>query len=306
MRILLTGATGFLGSHIAETLLRHEVKLMIVKRKTSSLDYCAAFINDVQIVDLDESFWISQVCSFSPEIIIHSAWTGVVSNYRNDWQIQLSNVEFVNSLLYIAEKCNIAKFIALGSQAEYGEVDGIVSESEGLYPVNNYGRIKTLLSRVIGSFCDLHGIDWFWLRIFSVYGERESNQWLIPSVINKILADEKGMDFTLGQQKYAYLYVKDLAGAVAKVCFQNATRGIYNISASVTIELRELIKSLRDKLNPNFELRFGTLPYRSNQSMLVQGDISKFVKSFGQFEHTPLNTGIDYTIAYYKKQYEII
>lgn len=40
--------------------------------------------------------------------------------------------------------------------------------------------------------------------------------------------------------------------------------------------------------------------------MLVQGDISKFVKSFGQFEYTPLNTGIDYTIAYYKKQYEII
>lgn len=116
-----------------------------------------------------------------------------------------------------------------------------------------------------------------------------------------------GMDLTLGQQRYAYLYVKDFANAIMKVCSSGeAPKGVYNLSSSAAIELRVLLEHLRDRLNPAFELRFGALPYRAGQPMLVQGDVSKFVKSFGGFENTPLNTGLEYTITYYKKQHESI
>lgn len=306
MKILLTGATGFLGSHIAEALLVNGVNLMITKRSISSLNNCASFIDHVQVINLDNSIWISQACSFNPDIIIHSAWTGVLSDNRDDWPIQLSNIDFMNSLLYIAEKSNVSKFIALGSQAEYGDFNGIVSENNGLFPINGYGYVKSMASRMVGSFCDLRGIDWYWLRVFSVYGERESNQWLIPSLLNNMLDNMVGMDLTLGQQRYAYLYVKDFVNAIMKVCYGEAPKGVYNLSSSTAIELRVLLEHLRDKLNPVFELRFGALPYRANQPMLVQGDVSKFVKSFGRFENTSLSTGLEYTITYYKEQHESI
>ncbi|MCY6294831.1 NAD(P)-dependent oxidoreductase [Bacteroides fragilis] len=166
MKILLTGATGFLGSHIAEALLANDVNLMITKRSMSSLNNCTSFIDHVQVINSDNPIWISQACSFSPDIIIHSAWTGVLSGNRDDWPVQLSNIDFMNSLLYIAEKSNVSKFIALGSQAEYGDFDGIVSENAGLFPVNSYGYVKSMVSRMVGSFCDLRGIDWYWLRVF--------------------------------------------------------------------------------------------------------------------------------------------
>lgn len=306
MKILLTGATGFLGSHIAEALLANDVNLMITKRSMSSLNNCTSFIDHVQVINSDNPIWISQACSFSPDIIIHSAWTGVLSGNRYDWPVQLSNIDFMNSLLYIAEKSNVSKFIALGSQAEYGDFDGIVSENAGLFPVNSYGYVKSMVSRMVGSFCDLRGIDWYWLRVFSVYGERESNQWLIPGLLTNMLDNMAGMDLALGQQRYAYLYVKDFANAVMKVCSGKAPCGVYNLSSSTAIELRVLLEHLRDRLNPAFELRFGALPYRAGQPMLVQGDVSKFVKSFGHFENTPLNAGLEYTITYYKKQHESI
>lgn len=96
MKILLTGATGFLGSHIAEALLANDVNLMITKRSMSSLNNCTSFIDHVQVINSDNPIWISQACSFSPDIIIHSAWTGVLSGNRYDWPVQLSNIDFMN------------------------------------------------------------------------------------------------------------------------------------------------------------------------------------------------------------------
>lgn len=306
MRILLTGATGFLGSHIAEALLEQRAELMITQRRSSSVENCISFIDNVQIIYSDVPNWISQACSFCPDIIVHSAWAGVFSTNRDNWNQQLSNVDVMNHLLYIAQKCKVSKFVALGSQAEYGNFNGIISEEENLSPVTYYGYVKTFISRMLSSFCNLHGIDWFWLRVFSVYGERESDKWLIPGLIKSMLTHQDGIDLTPGEQKYAYLYVKDLALAVAKVCFQSGPQGIYNISSSTSIELRKLIEHLRDALSPSFELRFGALPYRLDQSMLIEGDTSKFVKAFGSFEVTSLKVGLERVIHYYKKQYEII
>lgn len=175
MKILLTGATGFIGSHIAEILLSNGFELILTKRSQSSLFNCTSFLNKVIFINTDNADWLIEVCNLTPSVIIHAAWNGVLSKDRDTWRSQLSNIDLVTKLLFIAEKCHVTKFIGLGSQAEYGLYSGVISEKCPINPTTEYGCLKIATSQQISSYCELNKINWYWLRIFSVFGERESD-----------------------------------------------------------------------------------------------------------------------------------
>lgn len=302
MKVLLTGATGFIGSHIADSLLNRDYEVIILKRRKSSLTNCKTFIDRVSVVNVDDSNWIFDVCEIRPNVIIHTAWNGVTSETRDDWESQLSNILFTNELLYIAERCKAEKFIALGSQAEYGSYSGIMTEENPVNPINKYGYLKVTISAQIRAFCKLRNINWYWLRVFSVFGERESLNWLFPNIISKMIKGGESIDLTLCEQKYAYLYVKDLAQALVSVCASQGHSGVYNISSSRPFELRQLLSIIREKVNPHFSLNFGALPYRENQAMHIEGNSQKFLREFGRFENHSFEETIDEVINYYRKE----
>lgn len=301
MKILLTGATGFLGSHIAESLISHKFELILTKRESSSFKNCQSFYSLVNWVSTDSALWIEKIIELKPDIIVHAAWNGVSSLKRDDWKSQLTNIDFMYQLLKIAEKSSIKKFISLGSQAEYGQFEGKITEEYSLNPTSSYGAIKLAESELIKVFCTEHKISWYWLRVFSVFGERENGKWLIPSVIKKMLSESKEMDLTLCEQQYAYLYVKDFADAITNVVIQDANSGIYNISSNNPILLKELLVFIRNNVNPDFNLKFGALPYRSNQSMHIEGDSSKFNIAFGQINSSDFEKKLEQVINFYKK-----
>lgn len=284
MRILLTGATGFLGSHIAENLQDANHDLLLTKRQCSSLVNCDSFGSKLEWVNTDSFDWVQKAIQFEPDVIIHAAWNGVSSSNREDWKEQLTNLDFIYHLLKIAEKSQVKKFIALGSQAEYGQFEGKVDEDYPLNPTSSYGAVKLAAMTIIKMFCFEHNIDWYWLRVFSIFGERESQNWLLPSVISKMKSDCQEMDFTVGEQKYAYLYVKDFADSISKVLNRQGASGIYNLSSDKAISLKDLLLMVREKVNPNFKLNFGRIPYRLNQSMHIEGDTTKFNQTFGCIE----------------------
>jgi len=300
MKILLTGATGFLGSHIAENLISHNFELILTKREHSSFKNCQSFQNEVTWIDTDSALWIDKIIELKPEIIIHAAWNGVSSVNREDWENQLTNIDFMYQLLKIAERSNVKKFISLGSQAEYGQFEGKITEEYPLNPTSSYGAIKLAVSELQKAICTENKINWYWLRVFSVFGEREHEKWLIPSVINKMLTECTEMDFTLGEQEYAYLYVTDFADSITNVVLQDAPSGIYNVSSDNPIHLKELLMLIRDKVNPVFKLKFGALPYRSNQSMRIEGDSSKFNKAFGQINTSDFTIKLERVINLYR------
>ena len=301
MKILLTGATGFLGSHIAENLISHNFELILTKREHSSLKNCQSFQNKVTWVDTDTVLWVDEIIEFKPDMIIHAAWNGVSSIYREDWESQLTNIDFMYQLLKIAERSNVKKFISLGSQAEYGQFEGKITEEYPLNPTSSYGAVKLAVSELLKAFCTEKQINWYWLRVFTVFGERENEKWLIPSFINKMLSECSEMDFTLGEQKYAYLYIADFADSIASVVIQDAPTGIYNVSSDHPIRLKDLLMIIRDNINPGFNLNLGALTYRPNQSMHIEGDSTKFNKAFGQINTSDFTNKLERVINFYRK-----
>jgi nucleoside-diphosphate-sugar epimerase len=282
-------------------LCNSDYRIIALKRKKSSLVNCENFIDKIIWVDTSEDDWKALVVSYHPQIIVHAAWIGVEASERNDWQKQSENLFFLNDLFEIALKSRTRKIIGLGSQAEYGYIDETVTELHPLEPTTAYGSVKIIISQLIKKFSEENAIEWYWLRVFSVYGEKESIKWLIPSVINKISTGiVDAMDFSGCEQRYAYLYVKDFAKAIKNIVVaEKNTCGVYNICSYRNEELRTIITYIKNNLKPSFGLNFGALPYRPNQSMLLAGDSTNLIKNFGEFEETSLEDGLNKVIHFY-------
>ncbi|TWR31170.1 NAD(P)-dependent oxidoreductase [Mucilaginibacter pallidiroseus] len=291
-KIFITGITGFLGSNIAEYLINEEHDVTAIYRPSSSRERCNQYYSSVNwILQDDLGDWQDAVIKSSPDVIVHSAWLGVGHLERDDWNIQVANIDFLKSLLFIASKSEASKFISLGSQAEYGIFEGTIDEEYPTSPTEAYGCVKVVCSELVKQFCNYHKIDWFWLRLFSFFGKGEADNWLIPSMVKRMFTGTE-MDFTAGEQKYSYLYVSDLALAVNNITTKNGVSGIYNISGKNVLKLKTLITDIRDHINPSFQLNFGNLPYRKNQPMHMQGNSSKFVKEFGEFDVTDFKSAM--------------
>lgn len=298
-KVLITGITGFLGSHIAENFITNSISVIGLKRKDSDIWRCEEFKEKIQWIDInDDGSFEDKLVNYSFDTIIHSAWIGVESNTRDNLLEQSKNVAFFVSLLNVAKKVGVKKVIFLGSQAEYGILNEKVKEDFSTNALNAYAGTKLACLEIMKSFCSINNINWIWLRLFSLYGEKENSNWLIPSLVKSMLKD-KEMDFTLGEQKYAYMYVKDYAEIMRKLVIMNIESGIYNVSSNECRTIRSLIEDIKSIINPEFILNFGALKYRKDQSMHIEGDIKKISSQIGEIEFSNYKMALQNTLNYY-------
>lgn len=297
-RILLTGATGFLGSHIAEDLVRGGFEVIAPRRRESDLWRCMEFADKMIWFELDNGNWDKAISGFEPTVVVHCAWEGVGAVERDNWKVQLRNIISASELTSALQKRSLKKLVVLGSQAEYGNFHGRVSEEHICAPVSAYGIAKLFVQKMMWDACVKNNIQFFWLRLFSIFGPREGDNWLIPQVIKSLLAN-RSVDLTKAEQQYDYLYVKDLAKAVSMVVESSEQSGVYNIGSNRSVKLRDLLESLKKAMPTQAGLNFGVLPYRQGQQMHVEGDSSRFFRTFGFYPTYELRVGLEETIDYY-------
>jgi nucleoside-diphosphate-sugar epimerase len=290
-RVLVTGISGFLGSQIAQKLYDNGFELIALKRNNSVMSRCNDFSENMKYVNISEN-WEQKVIELNPQIIIHSAWEGVGAQERDNWEIQTNNLQFTLKLLSIAKEVNAEKFISFGSQAEYGYFSGSIDENYVIEPKSAYGLNKYLCSQTVKVFCEQNNIDWYWLRLFSFFGEKESINWFIPSLIKNI-SENKPMDMTPGEQRYAYMYIGDLAEIICNLIKSTASSGIYNLSSKNSVSLKEIVEKIIKIIKPlKSQVNFGAMPYRDNQPMLIQGEVSKLEREIGEFNETSFDTNL--------------
>lgn len=299
-RILLTGATGFLGSHIANKLIASGHRLMLSRRDQSDFSRCTDFKTKAEWVNLNASTWEADVEQFKPDIILHTAWQGVVAGNRENWRLQIENLFLQQQLLDIAKKIHVETFIGFGSQAEYGEINKPPEETDPTNATTAYGIIKLAALQIIRSFCEQNHINWIWLRLFSIFGENESEQWLIPSTIKKIKKNQM-MALTPGEQQMAYIYVKDLTEIISNIINTGIPSGVYNLSGNHPVSIKDLVTKIKDLVNPDYPLVFGDIPYRPNQPMMVMGNTNKLKKALSFVHESDFETNLKNVVHYYIK-----
>jgi nucleoside-diphosphate-sugar epimerase len=297
-KVVISGITGFLGSHIAQAFLsKKKYKIIGLKRSYSNTWRCSEYYDEIEWINVDDGHWKKHLVNWRPKIIIHSAWQGINAAERDNHVIQFNNLILLIDLLEISNEIKVEKFIGLGSQAEYGEVSKILNEEDNCNPISSYGLAKLLAMQITKLNCSSNHINWYWLRLFSFFGEKESMDWLIPTVI-KNLYEKTEMKMTPGEQQYAYMYVGDLVGIVIQICERNLLAGVYNISSQQSISLHNLVEKIGCIANlSTSNIHFGKLSYRPNQPMLIQGDVTKLKKQLGIIRESCFEESLRKTIV---------
>lgn len=301
MRIFVTGATGFLGYHFVNVAVVNGHDVLCLRRSTSVSLFEKIIEEKIQwISNDDENVLLKTLNCFQPDVLFHAAWSGVRGQGRNDEVLQQKNVELSKRIISLYPYKQI---IALGSQAEYGYYEGIVSESHFLKPNTPYGKAKKEVCKLLKSYCESHNIEWQWIRIFTVFGEMQTGG-LIRFFTEQCLSGKNVFDTTDGKQEYSYMYSFDYARALCNVLGSTGKSGIYNLCNTIDIlSNRALLEKIKNITKSNININYGAVPYEPDQIMYMCGLIDKFEKSFGNIHFTHFDEAINHTISSIKENF---
>lgn len=291
-KILITGATGFVGARVARLLVEQGRDVALLVRPESNsrriddlLKRCTVLRGDMSCLDKVRD----PLSSFAPQAVLHLAWGGVMGADRNS-PIQMGNVSSSIDLYRLTEELSCKHFVGLGSQAEYGPLQGKIKESDPARPTTVYGAAKLATGLLLERAAAASDRPFAWLRLFSSYGPDDDPSWLIPYMIRRLLAGEKP-SLTQAEQMWDYLHVDDVAAGIVAALDADA-RGFFNLGSGQSHPLRTIIESIRDLIDPSLPLGFGEVPYRPDQVMHLEADITSLLSASGWRPQIALEDGL--------------
>lgn len=302
MKILLTGATGFLGAHTARRLECEPVEVGLLVRPQSNLWRLEPIPKNAQIIHGDlQKLPDAEIKAFAPNVVIHAAWQGVTNPHRNDPSQISANLDPTLRLVELAQATGAGHFVGLGSQAEYGPLNKRISESEAASPTTLYGVAKLRACHQTRALCAQANIRWAWLRVFSTYGPMEDLTWMIPYLIESLLRGERP-SLTACEQVWDFLFGPDAAEAICAIALNAKAEGVFNLGSGRAESLRNIVETLRNMVDPTLPLGIGEISYRPDQVMHLEADISRLTQATGWKPGTLLDEGLRQTIAWHRSR----
>jgi len=281
--ILLTGGTGFLGSHLVKRLIDENYNIVVVKRSTSNLFRLASVSHKVKFYDLDCIKLDKVFQENNIDIIIHCA-----TNYGRllvaPTEIIKANLFLPLELLQIAKDYRVKSFI---------NTDTFLDRRVNYYSLSKKQFLEWLTSFSQEITCINVALEHF-------YGPFDDRSKFVTKIILDLLNNVDYIELTLGKQKRDFIYLDDVIDAFMKLIeFSiDIPNGLYcyEIGTGKTIEIQHFVKLVNTLIgNKVTQLKFGAIPYRENEVMESFVDISMLSK-LGWHPQVPLIEGLQYTI----------
>ena len=304
MRLLITGASGFVGAKLLELALADGHEVAATVRTQSPARRLVPFAGRFERLGLDlndRPALSAAVAAFRPEAIIHSAWSGVANSARFDHSQISENIDAACALVEAGAAAGCSAFIGTGSQGEYGAGSTMLEDTLP-EPTTLYGAAKVAALGLTRQIAAQAGMRHAWLRLFSTYGPDDNDGWLIPSLITQMLRGERPKT-TLGTQYWDWLYIDDVARGLLVAATTPSASGIFNLGSGEAVQVRAAVEAIRDLAAPDMELVFGEVPFRPDQIMHMQANIERLKAATGWAPQVPYAEGIARTVAWYKGQF---
>ncbi len=284
MRVIITGATSFLGKALVRLLRRRGDEVIAIGRRS---DYI--FPQDVVYKTLGMDEYCNLTDEDRADVFINLAWAGTGHEGRNNSEIQDKNVVDSLEAIRVARRLGCRVFIESGSQAEYGLTREMTTERSECHPISEYGRAKLQLQQEAFELSEELGITYIHLRIYSLIGEEDQDWTLVMSAIDAML-NGRAMDMTECTQTWNFLYVDDAAKMIVEIAnhymkLPACHQAIYNIASDDTRPLKDFVEVIRNETGSEGVCNFGAIDSRNTVSL--NPDISSFLTGIGEPDFTP-------------------
>ena len=297
-RVLVSGATGFIGRHCLSSLLSNGYEVF-----ATSLELPEEVGTDVNWIqaNLFDSNQVGRVLTkIQPTHLLHFAWYVTPGK----WATSLENFRWVSASLQLLQQFSEQggkRVVMAGSCAEYDWAYGFCSEFvTPTNPTSIYGTCKNVLRNMLEAYSCEAGLSSAWGRIFNVYGPHEPSGRLVPEVICSLL---KGLPArcTHGNQIRDYLHVQDVAEGFVALLESDVT-GPVNIASGRPVLLKEIIGTIAQQMGRPDLIELNAVPAPSNDPPFLVADVSRISSEVRWYPRFNLPDGLERTWRWWKYQ----
>lgn len=297
-RVLLTGASGFIGWHSLASLLAsgyeiHAISLHPPRKKLPDIAWY-----QVNLLDLDQASEL--VAQIRPTHLLHFAWYSTPGKY---WT-SLENVQWIQASLNLMRsfaQSGGQRLVMAGSCAEYDWQSGYCSEAvTALAPTTLYGVSKHSLQLILAAFAKQTGLSSAWGRLFFLFGPREHPDRLVAYVVRSLIQGETAR-CSAGHQIRDFLYVQDAAEAFVAL-LESTVLGPVNIASGKPVIVRDLINKIGEVQNRPDLIQLGAVPLRADEPHFLVANVNRLTTEVGWSPKYDLTQGLEQTVKWWRDQ----
>lgn len=266
MKVLVTGATGFVGRHLVAALLTRGCEVRAVARNALTAQGMP-WINDVEFVAADIHAADLDVGALTAGIdaLAHLAWPGL-PNYRALFHFEhnlMADYRFIKG----AVEAGIKQVLVTGTCLEYGMQSGPLSETTEPRPSNPYGLAKHTLHLFLQNLQQQRPFTVQWARLFYLHGEGQNPNSLLAALDLAIDAGEASFNMSAGEQLRDFLPIENAAGYLAAILQKTHFNGVINCASGQAVSVRALVEQRLRERGATIQLNLGHYPYPSHEPL---------------------------------------
>lgn len=267
MKILVTGANGYLGKGVVETLLDDGLEVV-------ATDYSDNYIDKRADIKCANIFSIENPYEYfeKPDVVLHMAWRdGFIHSSDNHIIDMPIHFEFIRNMI----QSGVKRIAVMGSMHEIGFFEGSINENTPCNPQSKYGVGKNALRKLVELECQEKGVIFQWLRGFYIVGNTTDGCSVFSRIAQAAESGQKEFPFTMGLNQFDFLDYSVFCRYVADTMEQDEVNGIINICKGRPEKLADRVERFIVENDFKIKLKYGAFPDRPYDSKAVWGDDSK-------------------------------
>lgn len=269
MKVLVTGANGYIGRHVVKALLDKGADVIACDIVTNEVDDRAER-KTLNLFELPEGNVFEQLGL--PDVCLHMAWrNGFVHNAPTQIGDLSAHYKFLTAMI----DGGLKQLAVMGTMHEVGYWEGAIDENTPCNPISMYGIAKDALRRSMILYCKQKKCILQWLRAYYILGDDKKNNSIFCKLLLAAEEGKKTFPFTTGKNLYDFITVDELADQLSAAVMQKEVDGIINCCTGKPISLAERVEQFIKEHNLDIKLEYGVFPDRPYDSPCEYGDATK-------------------------------